>query len=97
MFQIHGQYINETDFCDYTFDLINKAGEGETLNTIFKEIDIREESKEQYDKFIEHYINLYYSPRVEDYEEMKYFTRDCDKKMHKLINGRKLSSIKIKE
>ena len=50
-----------------------------------KEIDTKEESLVHYNDFINLYIKLYYEPLVEEYEEMKYFTKDHDRKMLALV------------
>lgn len=78
--QIHGKWINETDFCDYTFDYIKQSSNGseEIEKLIYQEIDKKEESSEQYDRFVNLYIQLYYEPLVEEYDEIKYFTRNHD-------------------
>jgi hypothetical protein len=34
------------------------------------------------------YIKLYYEPINEDYEEMKYFTKNHDQKLAKLVRGK---------
>jgi hypothetical protein len=60
------------------------------------EIEKNEESEDQYKKFIEHYIDLYYSPLVEEYEELKYYTSDSDKKMLAIINNNKIKNIQFK-
>lgn len=41
----------------------------------------KQESEKEYNKFMDLYIDLYYSPLVEEYEETKYFIKDSDKKM----------------
>lgn len=38
----------------------------------------KEESKKQYNKFINLYIQLYYEPLIEEYDEFKYFTQNHD-------------------
>ena len=53
-----------------------------------KEVDEREESVKKYNEFIDLYIKLYYEPLVEEYDEMKYFTKNHDEKMCKMINGK---------
>lgn len=69
-----------------------------------KDVDKNDESKRQYRKFVDLYIQLYYEPLHEEYEEMKYFTRNHDKKMLELIkekarNNQKygLSEIRLKD
>ena len=52
---------------------------------IYQEIDKQEESTDQYDRFVNLYIQLYYEPLVEEYDEMKYFTRNHDMKFGKMI------------
>jgi len=52
---------------------------------LLKEIDNKEESWLHYNDFMNLYIKLYYEPLVEEYDEMKYFTQDYDKKMMGLI------------
>lgn len=42
------------------------------------------------------YLQLYYEPLNEEYEEMKYLTKDADRKLADLIDGKKVSSISIK-
>ena len=49
------------------------------------------------------YIRLHYEPLVEDYDEARYFTRDFDKKLVKVLraqgvekDGNKVSSISLK-
>jgi len=46
---------------------------------LLREINNKEESSVYYNDFINLYIKLYYEPIVEEYEEMKYFTRDHDR------------------
>ena len=84
---IHGKWINETDFCDYTHAYIKEQSNGdpELENLIYQEIEKKEESPYQYENFINLYIKLYYEPLVEEYDELKYFTRDFDKKMAKIV------------
>ena len=63
-----------------------------------REIDERGESTKYYDRFIDLYIKLYYEPLVEDYDELKYFTRNHDMAMHKLIDqGKPIRAISFKE
>ena len=96
IFKIHGQWINESDFSDFTFEEIEKVGSADLQRTIYQEIDKREESKEQYDKFIELYLQLYYEPLVEEYDEIRYMTRNADQKLNKIVGSKKISSIKLK-
>ena len=39
---------------------------------------------------------MYYEPIVEDYEEMKYFTMDHDKKFKKMVGQSKLTALYMK-
>lgn len=58
---------------------------------------MKETSSEQYERFIELYIQLYYEPIVEEYEEIKYFTKDFDKQMYNLVKNKQIQGVKIKE
>ena len=80
MFKIHGKWINGSDFSKYPISLIKKQSKNniKTEQMLIKEIDEKEECTEQYNKFIDLYIKLYYEPLVEEYDEMKYFTRNYD-------------------
>ena len=59
----------------------------------FKEVDEKEESTRKYQQFIDLYIQLYYEPLEEEYEELKYFTKNHDEKMMRMIGGNKIKSI----
>ena len=97
MYQIHGKWVNETDFSEYSFDDIKaSAGNSKIMEKrLLKEVDEREESAKKYNEFIDLYIQLYYEPLVEEYDEIKYFTKGHDEKMCRLINGKKIKSITI--
>lgn len=54
--------------------------------------------KEDYRKFINNYISLYYEPLIEEYDEERYFTKEFDKNLFKKLKykkKRKLSSLEI--
>lgn len=97
MYQIHGQWVNETDFSDYTFEDIKAQSQNSLVleKRFMKEVDEREESVKKYNEFIDLYIKLYYEPLVEEYDEMKYFTKNHDEKMCKIINGKQIKSVTI--
>ena len=65
------------------------------IQKYLQEIETNEESPEMYRKFMDLYIKLYYEPLVPEYEEIRYFTEDSDRKMLKLI-GDGCSSIVLK-
>lgn len=65
------------------------------IQKYLQEIETNEESPEMYRKFMDLYIELYYEPLVQEYEEIRYFTEDSDRKMLKLI-GDGCSSIVLK-
>ena len=96
IFQIHGKWVNETDFTDYSFKQVINAGPTEVQQILLEEIDKSDESRIKYKEFVNLYIDLYYRPLVEEYEEAKYFTRNSDKKLYEIGRKNTLSSIKFK-
>ena len=106
MHNIHGKWINETDFTDRSFTAVRQQARGDSSleALVLKDVDRNDESKRQYRKFVDLYIQLYYEPLHEEYEEMKYFTRNHDKKMLELIQEKArnqqtqgLSEIRLKD
>lgn len=90
IYQIHGKWVNETDFTDHSHEYIEKQTKNDEKlkELVYETIDKKEESEAQYNKFIDLYIKLNYEPIVEDYEEMRYFTRNHDEKLFKILKAK---------
>ena len=84
MYKVHGKWINETDFSEYSFKDIKAQASGVEARekALVREIDLMGESTTYYDRFIDLYLKLYYEPLVEEYDELKYFTPHHDQAMH---------------
>lgn len=55
--------------------------------------------KEGYKKFVDLYISLYYEPLNEEFEEVRYFTKDFDKTLFnkmKFRRNQKLVDMRLK-
>jgi len=89
--------VNETDFSEYSFDEIKTQAKSSLVmeKRLLQEVDEREESEKKYNEFIDLYIKLYYEPLVEEYDELKYFTKNHDEKMVKMMNGNQVKSVTI--
>ena len=45
---------------------------------------------------MDYYIQLYYEPLVEEYEEMKYFVQEGDRKLNEMIGKSEVKAIYYK-
>ena len=95
---VHGKWINESDFSSVNYKAVKDKARGDKNYEaiLLRDIQTKEESRVNYLKFVDLYISLYYEPLVEEWDELRYFTKDSDRKLLELIGQGKVKSIEMR-